>query len=85
MLNEHYFNEKLREIDGVMESIRFHNGIIDEYESKLENPDIDDYEETINNMNSMMEHVEYLKERLVSLEEEFNERCLFTTKLYLLS
>ena len=83
MLNEHYFNEKLREIDGVMESIRFHNGIIDEYESKLENPDIDDYEETINNMNSMMEHVEYLKERLVSLEEEFKEICLFTTKLSL--
>ena len=83
MLNEHYFDDRLREIDGVKEAIRFHNEIIDQYESKLENPDEEDYEETINNMNSMLEHVENLKAKVTSLEEEFNDRCLFTMKLTL--
>lgn len=83
MLNEYYFKERIDEMDSVRDSIRFYNDMIDECEKKLENPDDATYEELINEMNNYSEYIETRKERLAILEEEFNERCLFTTKVTL--
>lgn len=83
MLNEYYFKERIDEMDSVRDSIRFYNDMIDECEKKLENPDDATYEELINEMNNYSEYIETRKERLAILEEEFNERCLFTTRVTL--
>jgi len=83
MLNEYYFKEKLDEIDSARESIRFNNSIIDECEKKLENPDEESYDKLIETITHHSDYIDKTKARIVKLEEEFNERCLFATRLTL--